>query len=180
MTRNLLGCGFLCLASRHAPGRLYFYSPAVNARNVYAWYSVSLEIHSNPLLPSLPFLYHKLPTLQRIPDSVSVGKDAKRAFVKAAGIFILYLTYASTDFCKQHHRSTISAKDVMDALQELEFEGYTDHLEECLKHFRKAQQSKKDAKKERDARREEEKRVQMKVDAVDDVSATRGDAETAE
>ena len=68
----------------------------------------------------------------------------------------------------------------MDALQELEFEGYTDHLEECLKHFRKAQQSKKDAKKERDARREEEKRVQMKVDAVDDVSATRGDAETAE
>ena len=104
--------------------------------------------------------------LQKIPDNVSVGKDAKQAFVKAAGIFILYLTYCSTDFCKQHHRSTISAKDVMDALEELEFEGYADHLEECLKHFRKNQQSKKDAKKERDAKREEEKRVLMEAEAA--------------
>ena len=64
-------------------------------------------------------------------DSISVGRDAKLAFQKAAGIFIMYLTYCATDFCKQHHRSTISANDVFDALNELEFDEYVEPLKEC-------------------------------------------------
>jgi DNA polymerase epsilon subunit 3 len=88
-----------------------------------------------------------------------VGKAAKQAFVKAAGIFVLYLTYCSTDYCRQHHRSTISARDVIDALHELEFEEYVDDLQESLVKFRTSQQGKKDEKKKRDAKRESEKRA---------------------
>ena len=103
--------------------------------------------------------------LQRLPkgDNVSVGRDAKLAFQKAAGIFIMYLTYCATDFCKQHHRSTISATDVFDALNELEFDEYTEPLKECLQHFRKNGQAKKEEKKKRDAVREEERK---KVEGV--------------
>ena len=70
----------------------------------------------------------------------------------------MYLTYCSTDFCKQHHRSTISSNDVFDALNELEFDEYTEPLKECLQHFRKNGQAKKEEKKKRDAVREEERK----------------------
>lgn len=87
-----------------------------------------------------------------------MGRDAKLAFQKAAGIFIMYLTYCATDFCKQQRRSTISANDVFEALTELEFDEYIEPLKECLAHFRKTQQGKKEEKKRRDAAREEERR----------------------
>ena len=87
-----------------------------------------------------------------------MGRDAKLAFQKAAGIFIMYLTYCATDFCKQQRRSTISANDVFEALTELEFDEYIEPLKECLAHFRKSQQGKKEEKKRRDAARDEERR----------------------
>ena len=37
----------------------------------------------------------------KLPESAQVGKEAKTAFSKAAGIFILYLTAAANDFCKE-------------------------------------------------------------------------------
>lgn len=95
--------------------------------------------------------------LKRLPkgDNVSVGHDANLAFQKAARIFIMYLTYCSTDFCKQHHRSTISSNDVFDALNELEFDEFTEPLINCLQHFRKNRQANKEEKKKRDAVKEE-------------------------
>ena len=52
-----------------------------------------------------------------LPDNILVTKDAKQAFVRAAGIFIFYLTHCSNDFCKENKRQTISPQDVMNALK---------------------------------------------------------------
>jgi histone H3/H4 len=48
-----------------------------------------------------------------LPESAQIGKDAKAAFARSAGIFILYLTACANDFCKDAKRQTISAQDVM-------------------------------------------------------------------
>lgn len=63
----------------------------------------------------------------------------------------MYLTYTATEFCKSHKRSTISAADVLEALEEIDFDDYVNPLQECLKHFRAKQQGKKEAKRQRDA-----------------------------
>ena len=89
---------------------------------------------------------------------------------------MLYLTYCSTDYCRQHHRSTISARDVIDALHELEFEDYVDDLQECLAAFRASQQGKKNEKKKRDAKRESEKRAAAAAAASTAAAATAGAA----
>lgn len=89
--------------------------------------------------------------MQGAGNNVSLGKSAKTAFIKAAGIFVLYLTYCSSDYCKQHKRSTISARDIFDALKELEFEDYVDDLQESLAQFRRTQQDKKQEKRKRES-----------------------------
>jgi DNA polymerase epsilon subunit 3 len=68
----------------------------------------------------------------KLPDSVQVSKEAKQAFSKSAGIFILYLTAAANDFCKVSKRQTISAQDVLTALEELDFGDFVEPLKECL------------------------------------------------
>ncbi|CAN0531338.1 unnamed protein product, partial [Ectocarpus sp. 8 AP-2014] len=66
-----------------------------------------------------------------LPDNVQIGKDAKAAFSRSAGIFIMYLTACANDFCREAKRQTISAQDVMQAIKELEF----GELEEPLKEY---------------------------------------------
>ena len=52
-----------------------------------------------------------------LPDNILLTKDARAAFVRAAGIFIFYLTHCSNDFCRESKRSTIFPQDVMAALR---------------------------------------------------------------
>jgi DNA polymerase epsilon subunit 3 len=68
----------------------------------------------------------------KLPENIQVGKDAKTAFSKAAGIFIIYVTAAANDFCKEHKRQTISAQDVLESMKELEFEDFVEPLEKFL------------------------------------------------
>jgi histone H3/H4 len=56
-----------------------------------------------------------------LPENAQITKEAKAAFAQAAGIFILYLTSCSNDFCHENRRATISSADVVAALKELEF-----------------------------------------------------------
>ena len=65
-------------------------------------------------------------------EGAALSSEAKEAFSKAAGIFILYLTSTAHEFCKERKRSTLSGDDVVDALAELEF----DEMIEPLKAFR--------------------------------------------
>jgi histone H3/H4 len=48
-----------------------------------------------------------------LPESVQIGKDAKAAFARSAGIFIMYITACANDFAKDNKRSTITAGDVL-------------------------------------------------------------------
>lgn len=52
-----------------------------------------------------------------LPDNILLTKDARAAFVRAAGIFIFYLTHCSNDFCRESKRATIFPQDVMAALR---------------------------------------------------------------
>ncbi|XP_053380697.1 DNA polymerase epsilon subunit 3-like [Mercenaria mercenaria] len=82
-----------------------------------------------------------------IPDGVNVSKEARLAISKAASVFVLYATSCSNNFALKAKRKTITAKDVLDALEDMEFDQFVDPLKECLEAFKKNQQGKKDQKK---------------------------------
>jgi DNA polymerase epsilon subunit 3 len=79
----------------------------------------------------------------RLPDGVQVGREAKLAFSKAAGIFVLYLTSCALDICKESKRSTISAADIFAALEEVDFEEYKEPLRVFLNKYREDQEAKR-------------------------------------
>lgn len=82
-----------------------------------------------------------------IPDGVNVSKEARLAISKAASVFVLYATSCSNNFALKAKRKTITAKDVLDALEDMEFDQFVDPLKQCLEAFKKNQQGKKDQKK---------------------------------
>lgn len=61
-----------------------------------------------------------------------VNKDALLAFGEAGKLFIHYLTATANDICKDAKRQTISADDVMTALNDLEFDEFVEPLKKCL------------------------------------------------
>eukprot|EP00457_Paulinella_chromatophora_P019262 gb/GEZN01020867.1/.p1 GENE.gb/GEZN01020867.1/~~gb/GEZN01020867.1/.p1 ORF type:complete len:155 (-),score=36.58 gb/GEZN01020867.1/:115-579(-) len=77
-----------------------------------------------------------------LPSDAQIGKEAKTAFARAAGIFALYLAHTANDIAKTSNRSTISAKDVLEAVEEIEFEEFLEPLEKCLKAFQKEHEKK--------------------------------------
>uniref|UniRef100_A0A6V1RK43 Transcription factor CBF/NF-Y/archaeal histone domain-containing protein n=1 Tax=Heterosigma akashiwo TaxID=2829 RepID=A0A6V1RK43_HETAK len=84
-----------------------------------------------------------------LPDNIQIGKDAKAAFARAAGIFIMYLTACANDFCRESKRQTITGPDVMMAISELEFHDLVEPLKDFLEEFRKEQSAQKQAAKEK-------------------------------
>ena len=78
----------------------------------------------------------------RLPDGVQVGREAKLAFSKAAGIFILYLTSCALDICKESKRVNISTADIFAALEEVEFDDYKEPLRVFLNKYREEQKAK--------------------------------------
>ena len=83
-----------------------------------------------------------------LPENCQITKESKAAFSKAAGIFIIYLTSCSNDFCKESKRSTISSADVMAAIRELEFDDLIGPLEEFIHLYRTELNNKKESKRE--------------------------------
>ncbi|GBG32938.1 Nuclear transcription factor Y subunit B [Hondaea fermentalgiana] len=69
---------------------------------------------------------------RKLPEGVTVSKEARLAFAKAGGIFILYLTHASNTFCRNDRRQTVSARDVFDGLRCIQFEDFIEPLEKSL------------------------------------------------
>jgi DNA polymerase epsilon subunit 3 len=76
-----------------------------------------------------------------------VNKDALLAFGEAAKLFIHYLTAAANDNCKDAKRQTISADDILTALNELEFGELVEPLKQSLEAF-KAENREKNKKKQ--------------------------------
>lgn len=52
-----------------------------------------------------------------LPTNTNVGKDACSAFSRACGIFIIYLTACANDFARESKRQTITANDILAAIE---------------------------------------------------------------
>ncbi|XP_069121249.1 DNA polymerase epsilon subunit 3-like [Argopecten irradians] len=84
-----------------------------------------------------------------IPDGVNVSKEARLAISKAASVFVLYATSCSNNFALKGKRKTITAQDVMSAMDDMEFEHFVEPLQQCLDAYRQGQKNKKEAASER-------------------------------
>ncbi|XP_043286154.1 DNA polymerase epsilon subunit 3 [Venturia canescens] len=93
---------------------------------------------------------------EALPDGVTIGKEARVAVAKAASIFILYLTSAANTIAKKGNRKTISGADVIQAMEEIEFEQFVTPLKDALETFKKSQKEKKDATTKRKQQRKDE------------------------
>lgn len=85
-----------------------------------------------------------------IPEGVNVSKEARLAISKAASVFVLYATSCSNNYALKAKRKTISAQDVLSAMEEMEFEQFVEPLNDALEAFRSQQQGKKERKKEKE------------------------------
>lgn len=92
---------------------------------------------------------------EAIPDGVNVSKEARLAISKAASVFVLYATSCSNNYALKAKRKTIGAQDVLQAMEEMEFEQFVEPLAEALEQFRNQIQDKKAAtagkKKDKDS-----------------------------
>lgn len=52
-----------------------------------------------------------------LPENMIMTKEARTAIVRAAGIFIFYITHGANDFCRESKRSTIYTADVINSLR---------------------------------------------------------------
>eukprot|EP00939_MAST-03C_sp_MAST-3C-sp1_P004325 g4325.t1 len=84
---------------------------------------------------------------EALPPGVSVSKDARQAFSRAAGIFILYLSSTANDYCKINKHQTITVRNVMDAVEEIGFNDFSETLRKCLESIKENQREKKEAKR---------------------------------
>lgn len=90
----------------------------------------------------------KLSTLDNIDSKgvtfePTVQKDALHAYGECAKIFIHYLTATANEVCRDHKRSTISAEDVLAAIEECDFEELKDEVRATLHQFQTNKRAKK-------------------------------------
>lgn len=83
----------------------------------------------------------------KLPEGYAMSKEAKQAFSKATGLFILYITSCANDFCREKKKHTITAENVLQSLEELEFGELVPNLKEYLSHIRSEAEKNKEAAK---------------------------------
>lgn len=71
-----------------------------------------------------------------LPDNIMMTKDARQAFIRAAGIFIFYVTHCANDYAKENKRATINTQDMKNALKELDFKEFELPIDDFLDHYR--------------------------------------------
>ncbi|KAG8037990.1 hypothetical protein G9C98_006315 [Cotesia typhae] len=103
---------------------------------------------------------------EALPEGVTIGKEAKVAIAKAASIFILYLTTSANTVAKKTNRKTITGPDVLQAMEDIEFDRFVDSLQDALNNFRKSQKEKKDASKKKSQKPDD--KDSNEVEMIDD------------
>jgi len=86
-----------------------------------------------------------------LPQGCSVTKEARQAVCRAASVFVLYLTSQSNVLAQQSKRKTVSGADVISALGEMDFEEFSDPLQEALQDHKDRQNRKKQTKSKKKA-----------------------------
>lgn len=114
----------------------------------------------------------KLSHLQSGDKEVQINKDALLAFSESCKIFINYLTATANDICKENKRQIVSAEDVFQALDDMEFPEFIEPLRSFLTEY---QQSTKDKSKKR--AENQRKRKDKQEDTGENNSDQEGHAE---
>ncbi|GFN75448.1 DNA polymerase epsilon subunit 3 [Plakobranchus ocellatus] len=84
-------------------------------------------------------------------EGVNVSKEARLAISKAASVFVLYATSCSNNFALKGKRKTIGAQDVLNAMEDMEFEQFVEPLQQCQEAFRQEKMEKKKEKQSKPA-----------------------------
>ncbi|XP_017120709.1 DNA polymerase epsilon subunit 3 [Drosophila elegans] len=83
---------------------------------------------------------------ESLPESASVSKEARAAIARAASVFAIFVTSSSTALAHKQNHKTITAKDILQTLGELDFESFVPSLTEDLEIYRKMVKDKKESK----------------------------------
>ena len=86
---------------------------------------------------------------EALPEGVIISKESRAAISKAASVFVLYCTSCANNFALQQKRKTLKDTDVLQALEEMEFEQFVPQLKEYLESFKLEQKSKRAALEKR-------------------------------
>ncbi|KAH8353422.1 hypothetical protein KR084_010830 [Drosophila pseudotakahashii] len=83
---------------------------------------------------------------EALPESASVSKEARGAIARAASVFAIFVTSSSTALAHKQNHKTITAKDILQTLAELDFESFVPSLTQDLEVYRKMVKDKKESK----------------------------------
>ncbi|XP_017060593.2 DNA polymerase epsilon subunit 3 [Drosophila ficusphila] len=83
---------------------------------------------------------------ESLPESASVSKEARAAIARAASVFAIFVTSSSTALAHKQNHKTITAKDILQTLGELDFESFVPSLTQDLEVYRKMVKEKKEIK----------------------------------
>lgn len=104
-----------------------------------------------------------------LPNGISIAKEARSAIARAASIFVIYLTSQTAVHAKKQNHKSLSSDNVLDALEEIEFESFGEPLRKALEEFREINKQKKDNKATQDASK-------LNNDIEEDVAEAEGGA----
>lgn len=103
-----------------------------------------------------------------LPEGINISKEARAAISKSASVFVLYATSCANVLAMKHKRKTLTAHDVLDAMDEMEFESFIEPLKEGLEVFKREQKGKKDAAELKRKQKETEKKVREEGEVVNE------------
>ncbi|EWC48354.1 hypothetical protein DRE_02123 [Drechslerella stenobrocha 248] len=78
-----------------------------------------------------------------LPQNTQIQKDAVTAFTRGTMVFVNYLASAANDITQKNGKKTIMPKDVLEALDVIEFPGLKERLEVELQKFTEKQEQKR-------------------------------------
>ncbi|KAH8410634.1 hypothetical protein KR009_007725 [Drosophila setifemur] len=83
---------------------------------------------------------------ESLPDGANVSKEARAAIARAASVFAIFVTSSSTSLAHKQNHKTITSKDILTTLSELDFESFVPSLTQDLEVYRKMVKDKKESK----------------------------------
>ncbi|XP_072908295.1 DNA polymerase epsilon subunit 3 [Hemitrygon akajei] len=101
---------------------------------------------------------------EALPDGVNVSKEARSAISRAASVFVLYATSCANNFAMKSKRKTLSASDVLAAMEEMEFDRFITPLKDALEAYKREQRGKKEASEQKKKDKKPEEHDKSKED----------------
>ncbi|CAM6121661.1 unnamed protein product [Calypogeia fissa] len=117
---------------------------------------------------------------ERTSRDLPIHRDALTAFSDSAKIFIHYISATANDICRESKRQTLSADDVLRAVEEIEFVELIKPLRAALDGYRKVNASKKAEKKSNMRKRKLENTTESHEDENGEVDNVENEDEQEE